>query len=78
MSRGALAELGLEDADAPIRMAIGRRSWRALGEVDALRGDQSAVVAWKKVGVAPLVALVMALLRGRICILHDGRRRRGW
>jgi len=46
--------------------------WRALGEVDAL-AINLPVVAWKKVVLTPLVALLLALLRGRrrILVLHE-------
>jgi glycosyltransferase involved in cell wall biosynthesis len=67
-------ELGLEAQRLPISGRVGDWAaiWRALGEVDAL-AINLPVVAWKKVVLTPLVALVMALLRGRgrILVLHE-------
>ncbi|MBG0811311.1 glycosyltransferase [Methylosinus sp. H3A] len=67
-------EFGLEARRLPVSGAAGDWAaiWRALGEVDAL-AINLPVVAWKKVVLTPLVALVFALLRGRgrILILHE-------
>jgi len=67
-------ELGLEAQRLPVSGRLGDWAaiWRALGEVDAL-AINLPVVAWKKVVLTPLVALVLALLRGRgrILVLHE-------
>lgn len=46
--------------------------WKALGQVDAL-AVSLPIVAWKKVLLTPLAALIMALIRGKatLLVLHE-------
>ncbi|OAI31005.1 hypothetical protein A1351_06875 [Methylosinus sp. R-45379] len=67
-------ELGLEAQRLAVSGKLGDWAaiWRALGEVDAI-AINLPVVAWKKVVLTPLVALILALLRGRgrVLVLHE-------
>ncbi len=66
--------IGLEDKRLAIsgRLCDWRAIWKALADVDAL-AINVPLVAWKKVLLTPLAALMFALIRGRttVLVLHE-------